>query len=192
MPTENIEILKDLQTQIWKTKGARFNAYRRLQSRKSWGSYLVSTYSIYILAISIFLLTQTTANNILNLSSILGSLLILVFSLHENSLNAEQKSERHHICAKELTALYNKVKLRIHQSNISDIESLTDSYANIIDRCPENHEPIDYDFFKIEHKDFNMSLVNKIIIALEYYAFKITCLIIITVPPTALILTLLH
>jgi len=187
---EKKSILSDLETKIWKTKGARFNAARRLQSRKIWGSYLVSAYSIYILAISIFLLTQLTSNNALNLSTIFGSLLILVFSLHEGSLNAEQKAERHHVCAKDLTALYDKVNLRIKQANESDAESLIKEYAAIIDRCPENHETIDYDLFLTEHKQFNISWCDKKKIQFEYGAFKSVCLTIIVIPPVILAISL--
>jgi hypothetical protein len=186
LTNEHENILTDLETKIWKTKGARFNAARRLQSRKTWGSYLVSAYSIYILSISIFLLTQTSSNNALNLSSIFGSLLILVFSLHEGSLNAEQKAERHHICAKDLTALYDKVILRIKQSNESDAETLIRQYAEIIDRCPENHDTIDYELFQTEHEKFKKSWIKKQLIKLEYGIFKKTCLLIIVAPPIAL------
>lgn len=175
-------LLDELKTKIWKTKGARFNASRRLQSRKVWGSYLVSAYSIYILAIGIYSLTETHTSTILNLASIIGSLLILVFSLHEGSLNAEQKSERHHVCARELTALYDKVALHTQLASTDKAEELIEEYARIIERAPENHDPIDYDLFRTEHKDFETPFITKIKIEFIYYSFQTTCLLMIATP----------
>ncbi|KAA0945182.1 MULTISPECIES: SLATT domain-containing protein [unclassified Pseudomonas] len=178
----HINTLDELRTKIWKTKGARFNASRRLQARKVWGGYLVSAFSIYILAIGIFSLTETHTNPTLNLSSIIGSLLILVFSLHEGSLNAEQKAERHHVCAKDLTALYDKVSLQIQIAETSKAEALIEEYARIIDRSPENHDLIDYKLFKTEHKDFKVSCLTALKIEFKYYSFQTACTLLITTP----------
>ncbi|WP_426133523.1 SLATT domain-containing protein [Pseudomonas sp. PWP3-1b2] len=175
--------LDELRTKIWKTKGARFNSSRRLQARKVWGGYLVSAFSIYILAIGIFSLTETHTSTILNLSSIIGSLLILVFSLHEGSLNAEQKAERHHVCARDLTALYDKVSLQIQLGTSNKAEELIDEYARIIERSPENHELIDYDLFRTEHKDFRVSFLTAIKIEFAYYRFQTICILMIATPP---------
>ncbi|MGF6097156.1 SLATT domain-containing protein [Pseudomonas sp. 18175] len=179
-------LLDELKTKIWKTKGARFNASRRLQARKVWGSYLVSAFSIYILAIGIFSLTETHTNPTLNFSSIIGSLLILVFSLHEGSLSTEQKAERHHVCARDLTALYDKVALQTQLANDDKAEELIEEYARIIERSPENHDVIDYDLFRTEHKDFKVPATTKIKIELAYYSFQTTCLIMIATPPVML------
>nr|WP_298138119.1 SLATT domain-containing protein [uncultured Pseudomonas sp.] len=187
MSSEPTNILEDLDTKVWKTKGSRFNACRRLQSRKTWGSYLVSAYSIYILTISIYLLTQPGAGNFFNMLSIVGSLLILVFSLHEGSQNAEQKAERHHLCAKELAALYDKIVIRVKQSNNSDADHLVDEYASIIARSPENHETIDYELFRAEHDMFRIPWWKVQFIKLEHGIFKITCLVLIIIPPAFLI-----
>lgn len=175
-------VLNELKTKIWKTKGARFNASRRLQARKIWGGYLVSALSIYILAIGIFSLTQTHTNITLNLLSIIGSLLILVFSLHEGSLNAEQKAERHHVCAKDLTTLYDKVSLQIQIADYSKAETLIEEYARIIDRSPENHELIDYELFKTEHKDFEIPYLSKLKTEFTYHSFQTACMILIITP----------
>jgi len=182
-------LLDELRTKIWKTKGARFNASRRLQARKVWGGYLVSAFSIYILAIGIFSLTETHTSTILNLSSIIGSLLILVFSLHEGSLNAEQKAERHHVCARELTALYDRVTLQIRLSDVSKAQELTEEYARIIERSPENHDLIDYDLFRTEHKEFNTPFLTVLKIESAYYRFQTICLLMISTPPVILFIS---
>lgn len=179
-------LLDELRTKIWKTKGARFNASRRLQARKVWGGYLVSAFSIYILAIGIFSLTETHTNTILNLSSIIGSLLILVFSLHEGSLSAEQKAERHHVCARDLTALYDRVALQIQLSDTDKAQELIEEYARIIERSPENHDLIDYDLFRTEHKDFKVPFSTAIKIELAYYRFQTICILMIAIPPVML------
>jgi len=181
--------LEELRTKIWKTKGSRFNASRRLQARKVWGGYLVSAYSIYILAIGIFSLTETHSSTILNLSSIIGSLLILVFSLHEGSLSAEQKAERHHVCARELTALYDKVALQIQLTSTEKSEELIEEYARIIERSPENHELIDYDLFRTEHKDFKVPCLTAIKIDLAYYRFQTVCMLMMAAPPVLLFIS---
>lgn len=188
MSNESTSILDDLDTKVWKTKGSRFNACRRLQSRKIWGSYLISAYSVYILVISIYLLKQTGAGDFFNMLSIVGSLLILIFSLHEGSQNAEQNAERHHICAKELAALYDKILIQKKISNNSAADDLAKEYANIIARSPENHEPIDYKLFCSEHDVFGIPWWKVQFIKLQHAIFKITCLILIVIPPAFLCL----
>jgi hypothetical protein len=173
--------LIELRTKIWKTKGARFNASRRLQTRKNQSSYLISLYSIYILAIAIYSLTQPTSVAV-NFASTLGSLLILIFSVHEGSQGSETKAERHHVCAKQLGALYDEIALFLVTPDVHNFSYSTKKYAEIIDRCPENHEPIDYEVFKVQHSEFNISACKKVLILFEFHGFNILCFIIMIAP----------
>jgi len=142
-----------LDRQIWVTKGARFNAYRRFM-RKHYASILtISILSFYNIGISV--LPASIIENYLGAdchapSSVLTSIFILVLSLLEAGKGYELKAERLHQNAMQLNELYTRCIL---SKNISEeeLKGFAKEYHDLIKSCPENHSPQDDTKFRTEH-----------------------------------------
>jgi len=162
----------ELDMRMWKTKGSRYNAYRRYE-RKHW----LSLASISILTLYVFGLTladfcntiKFTTNQQISIPfiSMVLSIFILILSLLEASKNYQIKSERLHNCAKDIANVYNELRKVMH-TNMPDedksnrLNDITMRYDSIIQKYGENHSPIDYELFIAEHyKQFNIGIINR-------------------------------
>jgi len=161
---------QDLQKLIWKTKGARFNASRRLKKRNVVLTFITSFSSIHLLSISIIQLSNLIALNPnqskwLGFVSIILSIIILVYGLIEGSKEHGINSERYHACGIELGKAY--TKLRYSEDDYTS--DVLNEYNSILERYSLNHEPIDFDFFKTEHGNvFKSSWINEVVVKLKY------------------------
>jgi len=153
---------EDLKETISKTRGSRFNAVRRLESKNEWSIASISVLSVYSIAIAIiqnvldFSQCQNL-NNIYTLSSILLSIFILVISLLEGAKNYQLKADRLHSNALELSIIYRKIEYLVIENlekkeYIQKLCDLATEYEQVIKGCPENHKPVDYTLFKLEEK----------------------------------------
>ncbi|MGF1486187.1 MAG: SLATT domain-containing protein [Prochloraceae cyanobacterium] len=151
---------KDLKESISKTRECRFNAARRLSNKNQLSIASISFVSVYSIAIAIiqniFDFSECkNLNNVFTIVSILLSIFILVVSLLEGANNYQLKADRLHSNAIELSAIAREIKcLKI--LNLSEKEyreklcELGNQYENKIKNCPENHNPLDYELFKVE------------------------------------------
>ncbi len=152
--------LEKLEKKISTTRECRFNAARRLTNKNQLSLASISFVSVYSIAIAIiqnvFDLSQCqNLNNVYTLLSILLSIFILVVSLLEGANNYQLKADRLHSNALELSTIDREIKcLKIsnltEQDYINKLCHLGQEYENIIKICPENHNPLDYDLFKVE------------------------------------------
>lgn len=163
---------EELDMRMWKTKGSRYNAYRRYE-RKHWFSLAsISMLTLYVFGLTLAdfcHIIEPTANQkiIIPFISMVLSIAILILSLLEASKNYQIKSERLHNCAKEITNLYNELR-KLICTDISDVDKsnrldeITKRYDDIIIKYAENHDPIDYELFLGEHsKEFNIGWFKK-------------------------------
>ena len=156
------EYLKDLQTKIWRTSGARYNASRRLKRKELFSTIslaLFSALSIIIAVVQRIYSTpiQTTPglDNLLTALSICMGLFILVFTLMEWGAANGVKAHMLHKNAEELNALQGKIGHiveRIEKDQDIDIswdekDALRFEYEEIKGSCNENHTPTDDGFF---------------------------------------------
>ncbi|MGE8360986.1 SLATT domain-containing protein [Pseudomonas sp.] len=190
MNTDKKDITSDLATKIWKTKGSRLNAYRRLNVRAKLSLYLISIYSAYVLIASIFekefsaaIPNYPSAPNVILISL---SLFILIISIIEGTSRSEIIANNLHENAKKLTPLLNKLEIiRNHPSpetSIAQLEKINKKYSSIIDSCSDNHSPIDYEKFKLEHSELKGSVEHPLLTHLRYHFFKIAFIVAITIP----------
>lgn len=135
---------------IWRTIGARFNAYRRLQRKQSASIFSISILSVYLMAEAI--IPEGTlppeAEKWRKAFVVLASVFILILSLLEARKSYELKAERLHNNAMELNALYDSFKI---SSNEDDKKKKVEDYHKLITACPENHEPCDEALFRASH-----------------------------------------
>lgn len=169
---------EELDMRMWKTKGARYSAYRRYQQKHWFSLAAISLLTLYVFGLTladfchIIISTGNSKNNIPFLSMLL-SIAILILSLLEASKNYQIKSERLHNCAKEIAVVYNELRQLIcsdmeSENKMKKLEEITRRYNNIIEKYAENHDPIDYELFLAEHhKEFNIGFIKKRVIKIK-------------------------
>ncbi|WP_210713219.1 SLATT domain-containing protein [Pseudomonas sp. MWU349] len=154
--------LKKLQTTVWRTSGARYNASRRLKIRELFSTISLALFSAISIIIAVIQRIYSTSiqntpglDNLLTALSICMGLFILVFTLMEWGSANGVKSYLLHKNAESLNALQSKIgnivaKYETNQNialNWDEAESLRLEYEEIKVQCAENHTPIDDDFF---------------------------------------------
>lgn len=189
------EFVKNLQTKIWRTSGARFNAARRLRRRERFSTFSIACFAVVGIALTIVqrvygVPAGTDVDNHYTLLAIAISLFVLVISLLEGAGGYVLKAERLHQNAVDLDGLQERLGQVVAQ--IEDGESLnqdvigkiTGEYEQKIKECPENHEPIDDQLFRAQHrlspefKGFSFSWPHAMFIRLAY-GFRSTWLFVI-------------
>lgn len=147
--------LQELKRKVQITKDARFQAHRRLERRHHYSSYLISLLSLYVIALSlypnIFSLTPQQSQLLLA-GSVVLSVFIIILSLSEGARNFYHKGEVLHDNARILGQLHNKLELlsEADPDLINKISSIAKDYEAAIDRCPTNHDNVDYLRVKLE------------------------------------------
>lgn len=169
----------ELNFKFWTTKGARFTASSRLKAINKLSSYSIgflSGYMIIIGLLSIFKLnnSEIVTSEQLGFISTGLSILILVFSQLEGANDYALKADKFHNCALEISDLYNKLRyLKTNLKSEEEINKLAQDlsieYGNLLKKY-ENHESIDFEYFKISKNDyFKLSRLKIFKIQIQYY-----------------------
>lgn len=184
-----------LSNRIWKTKGSRFNAARRLNNKYQFSLSSISILSVYGIAIPVIqgILNNQQCqkiNGIYNAISLILSVFTLVISLLEGAKNYQIKAEKLHINAVEISILereldFLKVSKLAETDLIKKLGVISDKYENLIKDCPENHDPVDYKLFMAQNrKDFKISLLGCLyikikLIVIDYWLY----IFVLGIPP---------
>jgi hypothetical protein len=155
MTTDNTTNKTNLNNRIWRTKGARFNAYRRLEKKNSALTFITSFSSIHLLAIAILQLSSLVPlsadqSKLLNFISITISIIILAYSLFEGGKEHGLKSERHHLCGIELDRCYSRLQ-HITDGSTSELIKLANEYNDVTEKYLLNHDSVDDEFFQLQN-----------------------------------------
>ena len=155
---QNKNYADELDDRMWKTKGSRFNKYRRYKIKHKTSLFTISIITLYVFVINLIgycpdVVFSGIKSHLIPFLSMILSILILILSLLEASRNYQIKSERLHNCAIEITNLYGDLKIlkdseKVDHGVLSDINK---KYKYILEKYPENHDPIDYELFKASH-----------------------------------------
>jgi hypothetical protein len=153
---------QELQTKIWKTKGSRFNAYRRLMRRHRLSYRATSLMSVYVIFLA--LIPSVLPDDFLKIDATLISVVtaftavaILVISLLEYAKSYELHADRLHQNAMQLSRLYDQLGAIIDRGLDEkrlgeEIDGINKSYHEMLNTVSENHEPGDYDLFKSQNR----------------------------------------
>jgi hypothetical protein len=153
--------LSSLEGRIRETKGARFNAYRRLRAVNEWSLRTLSLLSVYSIAVGLLLSLSGLAlseweRELITFALTATSVAILVLSLLEAGQNYQVRAERFHDCGRELLALQNDLELtrEVHSGAlpVEELQRLRLRYDELVMRYQENHTPEDYELFKAERR----------------------------------------
>lgn len=195
------EYYSSLATRIWKTKGSRFNAARRLNNKYQFSLSSISILSIYGISIPIVQSIVKNSqcqqiNDIYNALSLILSVFTLVISLLESAKNYQLRAEKLHGNAVDISRLQRELEhLIISKSGEADfIENLGNicfRYEDLIKDCPENHAPEDYSLFMVQNrKDFKLSLINGLyirmkLVFIDYWLY----IFVLGIPPVLFLLS---
>lgn len=159
------EFLEELKHKMWSTKGSRFNASQRIKSKERYSLLSISFLSAYLIIfglLSVYDLysLENLPQNLLPFSITILSILLLVFSLFENSKNYSIRALQFHNCSLEIAQLYNELQIfKSYRKENSDTEkeefskSTQSKYQKILKNY-ENHLRIDNNKFKMGHPDY--------------------------------------
>nr|WP_067287220.1 SLATT domain-containing protein [Marinobacterium profundum] len=147
------KLRKELDDKIWRTKGARFNAHRRLNKKQNLVVFVTSVSSIHLISLSILqisnvLLITERQDSLISFSSIIVSIVILVYGLVEGGKNYGLLSEVHHRCGIEIDRVYKRI---FTSGNIADLLNISDTYDDLLQKFSTNHDLIDDQFFIASH-----------------------------------------
>jgi len=137
------------------TKGSRFNAAERLRRRDRSRTTITAFASVYVIILTlipaIFHLSDTLGN-IITIIIIVFSIVVLTSSLLQYPSADPVRAEQHHRCALEINALRRELRTA-EPSTISMIQEFSRKYDDILQKYNANHEPVDFERYKIEHPD---------------------------------------
>lgn len=189
-----------LSSRMWKTKGSRFNAARRLNNKYQFSLSSISILSIYGIAIPLIqgIVKNSTCqeiNDIYNAISLILSVFTLVISLVEGAKNYQIRAEKLYNNAVKISSLQRELEyLIVSKLNDPDfihkLGEISARYEELIEECPENHEPEDYTLFMVQNrKDFNISLITELyirikLVVLDYWLY----IFVLGIPPILFLL----
>ena len=144
---------------LWITKGARFEAHRRLMARHTYSVFTIAILSIYVIGASLISLMyqdtlQASDIKFINLFTVLTSVFILVVSIYESGRDYVTRAELMLRCGQNITELHSEVDYKKKQGllELDNFQPYIDRYHNIMREYNENHENIDYKYFVTHHK----------------------------------------
>ncbi len=157
------EYLQALQTQAWRTSGARYNAARRLKRRELFSTVSLAMFSALSIAVAFIQriyasLAGSTLDNYLTALSVCLGVFLLAISLMEWGAANGAKADALHRNAEDLNAFQRKLAQRLAQIDAGaeliwdTVEDLRNEYEIIKERCSHNHEPLDDLLFRAAHR----------------------------------------
>lgn len=169
---------QELNFKLWVTKGARFCADKRLKAEYHLSRLSLNFLSAYLIVIGIlpvFLTALDFSPSIIYVSLVTTtvSVILLAFGLIESSKCHELRAYHFHACGIKIARLYDRLRQakEIGDSDTKrrELAEITREYEFVLDSY-ENHDPLDYDSFKIQKPDyFELSPKDIRLIKRKYY-----------------------
>jgi hypothetical protein len=151
------------------TKGARFNAAKRLEDRSRRRATLIAYASISVVVVTLlpaFFDLPVWLRAAISLATIAMSLVILVYSMLQAQNRDLLVAHQLHSCALEINSLRREVRTAISLS-LQQASEYTKKYDDILRRYNVNHDPIDYEKYKLDHPDDFPAISEKVSEALK-------------------------
>jgi hypothetical protein len=180
-----------LSLRIWKTKGARLEAHKRLEKMNKYSNWAISVSSLYVILISLQSVPQFTLIKInqeaINFSTIFISIFIIIISLIDNSSNYKYYADLNHTCAKKLNRLFERLQYIKEDYSTSqvvkkEVGKIGKKYQKLINEHHENHTQNDFDLFILKDEAYNIKnylvVISKDTTFIQYLVNLIRLLII--------------
>jgi hypothetical protein len=143
--------LHDFKRSVEITRDVRFQANLRLSARQRLSAYVISTLSLFVIALSLIpniLELKLFQSQILLGCSVVLSVFVIFTSLIDSAQNFFHQGELLHQCARKIATIHHELKnIDISQGMDEARKALIDlerRYQTALDECPINHENVDY------------------------------------------------
>lgn len=154
------DFLQRLQTQAWRTSGARYNAARRLKRRDWLATFSIAMFSAIGIALAVvqkvYVQTSTPAlDSYITVVSACIGLFVLVISLIEWGASGAVKADGLHRNAELLNQFQRKIEQDLASSIALDETLATarrEEYEEMKAGCAHNHEPLDDVLFRAQQR----------------------------------------
>lgn len=159
------DFLEELKHKLWSTKGIRFYASDRLKKISKISNIFTSVLSVYLIIfglLSVYNIYNPSEQhqNLFAFSMTAISIILLIFSVFENSQNYLVKAEKFHDCSLDIADLYNELQnFKTYDTKSSDKDKLEycndiqSRYQNVLRRY-ENHDQLDRQKFRADNMDY--------------------------------------
>lgn len=152
----------------------RYNAADRLTRHHKLSQWILALTSIELIIIPLLQAMQIPMRvnpQLLNAIEVSLAVLTLTYSLLLGMENYYGRAEKTLSCGKEITKLTRDVYPLLNQSHDAiKYKEMSDRYQDILDKY-ENHEPIDYEIYKINNPEKYYQ--NKVLYLLAWISVKI-------------------
>jgi hypothetical protein len=153
------------------TKGARFNAARRLEGRDRKMALVVALASALVIALTFVPFAYQLPKVViadLSVVTMLASVLILAISLIQYSNDDAVNAEQHHRCGLEVNQLRGELSAKGDGVDVTELRTFTERYARILDKYSVNHDAVDFDQYRIEHSEkYQLSWAERLTIRIR-------------------------
>lgn len=143
------------------TAGCRFEAARRLEKKDGVSAVAISILSLYAIAFSLspYFLDKKILDSLtyLPFASVIISIFIIILTLLEASKKYSVRAELMHQCGKALNELHYELDYLINTNKINsdNFYEIKKSYDKVIKNFPENHEQLDFHYYRVtNHRVF--------------------------------------
>jgi hypothetical protein len=151
MPHIVKEALQDFRRSVEITRDVRFQANLRLVRRQRASAYIVSLFSLFVIALSLIpnvLSLQTYQSQSLLGCTIVLSVFVIFTSLIDGAQNFYHQGELLHQCARRIAFINHMLKNIDTDADetaaMTALGQLQKDYQVALDECPINHENVDY------------------------------------------------
>lgn len=177
---EQKNYLKQLDDNLWITKGARFAAHSRLMMKARISNITVGILTCYLIVLGLLsvyniLEPNKVDPNFLAFGSTAISILVLLFSQIEVANDYKVRAIQHHNCALKIGELHRRIgtfETSGFPSYISEFafcEPINKEYANILAHF-DNHKTSDFNKFRSFHpKHFELNCFQNYYYRAVYY-----------------------
>lgn len=148
--TAREKLLKDMK----RTKGVRFNASKRIEEteRKRTANTAYASAAVVVLTLlPVFFPMAQWINNAIALATVGLSIFILASSLLQSANNGPVKADQFQRCALEVNSL--RREMLAHLDETPSIANYSSRYDEILRRYNINHDPVDYEKYRLEHPE---------------------------------------
>ncbi len=199
----NKTLLEELNYKVWSTRGARFNASKRLLIKNDLSNRAIAFLTAYLIIFGLLSVYQISNKEFFNekiiaFGSTTISILLFTFSQMEAAQDYKMRAHKYHECALKISSIY--IKLRsfktfgthneIEKKEFSD--KLGDKYQKVLEHYT-NHEAIDYKIFMVQNKDyFKLGWMKIFQIYIQYYSQTKFLYHLLMVVPPVLFFAILH
>lgn len=148
-----------LAKKVWTTKGARFNATRRLEGQYRSSAQTLALLSIYLVVLQCWLALDGNVGTaregwIWTVLSIGLALFILVLGLLEQNKKYQVEADRLHRSAMELNRLCDLMTADDEAGAVAaQLAERTEAYHDVLGRTTENHDEIDFHLVRTQFPD---------------------------------------